>query len=258
MTAPTPAPAPEPGQKPAAATSFAPFQPYLVKALRGYSNQRLLKDISAGVTVGIVALPLAMAFAMASGLKPEAGIFTAIIAGFLISSLGGSRVQIGGPTGAFIVIVYGIVERYGLANLIIATAMSGVMLFAMGLFKLGTLVRFIPVAVVIGFTNCIAVLVALSQIKDFLGLQVSAMPANFFGILSALGGNLQTFSPAAVGLGLVALLIILLWQNFMPKIGKGAPLVSRLSVVPGSIVALFVTTLAVTLFGLQGHHRQPL
>ncbi len=218
---PTVSPATAPPKAQAAGHPFAPFQPYLVKSLRGYSNQRLLKDISAGVTVGIIALPLAMAFAMASGLKPEAGIFTAIIAGFLISSLGGSRVQIGGPAGAFIVIVYGIVERYGLANLIIATAMSGVMLFAMGLFKLGTLVRFTPVAVVIGFTNGIAVLVALSQVKDFLGLQVSALPANFFGILSSLGGNLHTFNPAAVGLGMVALLIILLWQNFMPKIGRG-------------------------------------
>ena len=255
MITPEPAQTADARLKAAFATPFATFEPYLAKALRGYTTQRLPKDISAGVTVGIVALPLAMAFAMASGLKPEAGIFTAIIAGFLTSALGGSRVQIGGPAGAFIVIVivivYGIVERYGLANLIIATAMSGVMLFAMGLFKLGTLVRFIPVAVVIGFTNGIAVLVALSQIKDFLGLQVSAMPANFFGILSALGGNLHTFNPAAVGLGLVALLIILLWQNFMPKIGRGAPLVGRLSVVPGSIVALLVTTLAVTLFDLQ-------
>lgn len=136
------------------------FQPKLLEALQGYNRQRLLRDIGAGVTVGVVALPLAMAFAIASGVKPEAGLFTAIIAGFLISALGGSRVQIGGPAGAFIVIVYGIVERYGLANLIIATAMSGVMLFAMGLFRLGTLVRFIPVAVVIGFTNGIAVLQA--------------------------------------------------------------------------------------------------
>ena len=127
---------------------------------------------------GIVALPLAMAFAMASGLKPEAGIVTAIISGFLISALGGSRVQIGGPAGAFIVIVYGILQRYGLSNLVIATAMSGVMLFLMGLFKLGTLIRFIPVAVVIGFTNGIAVLIALSQIKDFLGLHLN-MPADF-------------------------------------------------------------------------------
>jgi len=139
-----------------------------------------------GVTVSVVALPLAMAFAIASGLKPEAGLFTAIIAGFWISALGGSRVQIGGPAGAFIVIVYGILERYGLANLIIATALSGVLLFAMGLMRLGNLIRFIPVAVVIGFTNGIAVLIMLSQIKDFFGLPVSNMPADVVGMLQAL------------------------------------------------------------------------
>jgi len=236
-------------------TSIARFRPYLVDALHGYSTQRLVKDISAGITVGIVALPLAMAFAMASGLKPEAGIFTAIIAGFLISLLGGSRVQIGGPAGAFIVIVYGIIERYGPANLIIATAMSGVMLFLMGLFRLGTLIRFIPVAVVIGFTNGIAVLVALSQIKDLLGLQVSAMPANFFGILSTLGHSLHTFNIQAVALAVVALVAIVGWQMAVPKLGsrlgRGKAWVGHLSVVPGSIVALAITTLAVSLFGLQ-------
>src|SRR6185436_9220683 len=126
-------------------------RPYLLNSLQDYSWPRFWRDAAAGATVGVVALPLAMAFAIASGLKPEAGLFTAVLAGFLISALGGSRVQIGGPAGAFIVIVYGIQERFGLANLIIATAMSGVMLFAMGLFKLGTLIRFIPVAVVIGF-----------------------------------------------------------------------------------------------------------
>ncbi|MEI6601557.1 MAG: SulP family inorganic anion transporter, partial [Comamonadaceae bacterium] len=153
------------------------FHPKLFDSLQGYSRSRLLRDVGAGLTVGVVALPLAMAFAIASGLKPEAGIFTAIIAGFLVSALGGSRVQIGGPAGAFIVIVYGIVQRYGLGNLIIATAMSGVLLFLMGLLKLGTLIRFIPISVVIGFTNGIAVLIGLSQIKDFLGLQVKVMPA---------------------------------------------------------------------------------
>ena len=140
------------------------FHPKLLDALQGYSRERLVRDVGAGLTVGVVALPLAMAFAIASGLKPEAGIFTAIIAGFLVSALGGSRVQIGGPAGAFIVIVYGIVQRYGLGNLIIATAMSGVLLFLMGLLKLGTLIRFIPISVVIGFTNGIAVLIGLSQI----------------------------------------------------------------------------------------------
>jgi len=155
------------------------FRPRLMDALRGYNQRQFLKDVGAGVTVGVVALPLAMAFAIASGLKPEAGLFTAIIAGFLISALGGSRVQIGGPAGAFIVIVYGIVERYGIANLIIATAMSGVMLFAMGIFKMGTLVRFIPISVIIGFTNGIAVLIALSQVKEFLGLHIENLPGNF-------------------------------------------------------------------------------
>ena len=123
------------------------FRPKLLDALQGYDKERLIQDVGSGLTVGVVALPLAMAFAIASGLKPEAGLFTAIIAGFLISALGGSRVQIGGPAGAFIVIVYGILERYGLANLIIATAMSGVILFVMGVLRLGTLIRFIPVEI---------------------------------------------------------------------------------------------------------------
>ena len=181
------------------------FRPRLLDSLQGYDRQRLAKDVGAGLTVGVVALPLAMAFAIASGLKPEAGLFTAIIAGFLVSALGGSRVQIGGPAGAFIVIVYGIVERYGLANLILATAMSGVMLFAMGFFKAGTLIRFIPISVVIGFTNGIAVLVAVSQIKDFLGLQVAAMPADFFGILSTLSKALPTLNGDATALALACL-----------------------------------------------------
>ena len=162
------------------------FRPKLLDVLAGYSRDALTRDIAAGLTVGVVALPLAMAFAIASGLKPEAGLFTAIVAGFLISLLGGSRVQIGGPAGAFIVIVYGIVERYGVAYLVIATAMSGVTLFLLGLFRLGVLVRFIPVAVVIGFTNGIAVLIALSQIKDFFGLEVAKLPADLFGMVTAL------------------------------------------------------------------------
>ena len=132
---------------------LAPFRPRIVQDLRDYNKERLARDVGAGATVGIVALPLAMAFAIASGLKPEAGLWTAIIAGFLISALGGTSVQIGGPAGAFIVIVYGIVERYGVANLLIATASAGVLLFLLGLFRLGTLVRYVPVSVVIGFTN---------------------------------------------------------------------------------------------------------
>ncbi len=138
--------------------------------MRGYERERFLRDLGAGLTVAVVALPLAMAFAIASGLKPEAGLWTAIIAGLLISVLGGSNVQIGGPAGAFIVIVYGIVEQYGLANLLISTACAGVLLFAMGLLRLGRLVRYVPISIVIGFTNGIAVLIASSQLKDWLGL----------------------------------------------------------------------------------------
>ena len=226
------------------------FRPRLLDALQGYDRQKFIRDAGAGLTVGIVALPLAMAFAIASGLKPEAGLFTAIIAGFLISALGGSRVQIGGPAGAFIVIVYGILERYGLANLIIATAMSGVMLFAMGFFKLGTLVRFIPIAVVIGFTNGIAVLIALSQVKDFLGLQVTAMPADFFGILLALKGAMHTFSPLSALLALGSLGVIVLWQFAVPTWGKKYRWAARLSLLPGSVVALVLATALVALSGL--------
>ena len=227
------------------------FKPRLLAALKNYSRDRFTRDVGAGLTVGVVALPLAMAFAIASGLKPEAGIFTAIIAGFLVSLLGGSRVQIGGPAGAFIVIVYGIVERFGLGNLIIATAMSGVMLFLMGLFKLGTLVRFIPIAVVIGFTNGIAVLIALSQVKDFLGLQVVGMPADFFGMLSTIGGALHTMNPVALAIALGSLVVIVVWQFFMPKLGSGIQFSGKLTPIPGSIVALVLATLIVALLDLR-------
>ena len=226
------------------------FRPRLLDAIQGYDRQKFIRDVGAGLTVGIVALPLAMAFAIASGLKPEAGLFTAIIAGFLISALGGSRVQRGAPAGAFIVSVYGILERYGLANLIIATAMSGVMLFAMGFFKLGTLIRFIPIAVVIGFTNGIAVLIALSQVKDFLGLQVTAMPADFFGIVLALKGAMHTFSPLSALLALGSLGIIVLWQFAVPTWGKKYQWAARLSLMPGSVVALVLATSFVALSGL--------
>ena len=222
------------------------FRPKLLDSLKGYTRQQLGADVAAGITVGVVALPLAMAFAIASGLKPEAGLFTAIIAGFIISALGGSKVQIGGPAGAFIVIVYGILERYGLANLILATAASGVLLFIMGLLKLGTLIRFIPVAVVIGFTNGIAVLIMLSQAKDFLGLKVNNMPADFFGILRTLNDALPTFQASAFALACGSLALIVLWQRvFSIKQGQAPAkgLQRILQVVPGSIVALIAATL---------------
>ncbi len=192
---------------------LAPFRPRLLSALAGYTRDRFFKDAGSGLTVGIVALPLAMAFAIASGLKPEAGIWTAIIAGALISALGGSAVQIGGPAGAFIVIVYGILERYGLANLLISTACAGVLLFLLGFFKLGTLVRYVPVSIVVGFTNGIAVLIVLSQIKDLLGLNVPKMPADFFSQLHVIGGHLDRFNPSAMGLGLACLLGLFAWPR---------------------------------------------
>lgn len=192
---------------------LARFSPRLWSDLRGYDRDKFFKDMGAGLTVGIVALPLAMAFAIASGLKPEAGLWTAIIAGFLISALGGSSVQIGGPAGAFIVIVYGIIERYGLANLLIATASAGVLLFLMGLFKLGALVRFVPVSVVIGFTNGIAVLIALSQVRDWLGLDIDKMPGDFFSQIKVIATHLQSFNPYAFGLGLACVLGLFLWPR---------------------------------------------
>jgi SulP family sulfate permease len=228
------------------ATHF--FRPRLLDSLQGYDRQRLTQDVGAGLTVGVVALPLAMAFAIASGLKPEAGLFTAIIAGFLISALGGSRVQIGGPAGAFIVIVYGIVERYGLANLILATAMSGVLLFLMGLFRLGSLIRFIPVSVVIGFTNGIAVLIMMSQIKDLLGLKITTMPADFFGMLHTLWLNLHSANLAALLLALASLSLLVGWLRMSRRLADTP--YQAVSMVPGSIIALVFATSVTWLLNL--------
>ncbi|WP_394787566.1 SulP family inorganic anion transporter [Rhodoferax sp.] len=222
---------------------LARFHPRLLDALKGYNRDRLVKDVGSGLTVGIVALPLAMAFAIASGLKPEAGLWTAIIAGFIISALGGTTAQIGGPAGAFIVIVYGIVERYGVANLLIATACAGVLLFALGLFKLGTLVRYVPVSIVIGFTNGIAVLIALSQVKDWLGLEIAKMPGDFFSQIKTISAHLGSFNPYAFGLGTVCLLGLFIWPRVFVQ---GSPVIRLLegrtvrtfARVPGPIVAL--------------------
>ncbi len=231
-----------------------PFRPRLIDALRGYDGARLRADIAAGLTVGVVALPLAMAFAIASGVKPEQGIITAIVAGFLIAALGGSQVQIGGPAGAFIVIIYGIVERYGLTNLLIATALSGVVLFAMGLFKLGALVRYIPVTIIIGFTNGIAVLIGLSQVKDLFGLQVDKLPADFFTQIGVLARHAQTLNPYALAIGLGCLALVVLWPKSytMPldNIGWRHRLYRLAAHVPGTIVALVLATAAAALLHL--------
>ena len=230
------------------ALPLQPFKPYLLKSLRSYDRGQFTNDLIAGITVGIVALPLAMAFAIASGVKPEAGIFTAIIAGFLISALGGSRVQIGGPAGAFIVIVYGIIAKYGLANLLLSTIMAGVLLFAMGLTRVGSLIRFIPVSIIIGFTNGIAVLIALSQVKEFLGLRIEGkIPAEFFALIHTLWSHVRTIDPGTVSLGLASLAVILLWPRLVGRLPGRLGALSRL---PGTIVALALATLATALLQL--------
>ena len=235
------------------------FRPRLLDAMHGYGRERFTRDLGAGITVGIVALPLAMAFAIASGLKPEAGLWTAILAGFIVAALGGSNVQIGGPAGAFIVIVYGIVERYGLANLLIATSCAGVLLFVLGLLRLGRMVRYVPVSIVIGFTNGIAVLIASSQFKDWLGLAIPKMPADFFAQLTTIGRHIDTFNQYAFALGLACVLGLFLWPRIwskrspiqhamdIPGIRHTANISSRL---PGPIVALVTLTLFAWYFKL--------
>ncbi len=231
-----------------------PFRPRLNDTLPGYGRPQLLADIGAGVTVGIVALPLAMAFAIASGVKPEQGLFTAIIAGFLVAALGGSNVQIGGPAGAFIVIVYGIVERYGLANLLIATSLAGVLLFLMGWLRLGALVRYIPVSIVIGFTNGIAVLIGLSQVKDFLGLEIDKLPADFFTQIKVLALHVDSFNLWAFLLALGCLALVVVWPKSytMPAhpIGWKEKFVRIAAQVPGTVVALGLATVLAQLFEL--------
>jgi SulP family sulfate permease len=225
------------------------FRPRLLDDLRAYDRAKLLADLSAGLTVGAVALPLAMAFAIASGLKPEAGLFTAIVAGFIISALGGSRVQIGGPAGAFVVVVYAIVERYGVANLLLATMLAGVLLFLMGAFRLGNLVRFVPVTIVIGFTNGIAVLIILSQLKDFFGLRAGELPADFLQKLRVLAQAAPSADPVTVALGVSTLGIVWAWPRLW-KSGKSG-LVRTMRHVPGTIVGLVAGTAAVVGLDLQ-------
>ncbi len=225
------------------------FRPRLLEELRGYDRDKLYGDLSAGLTVAAVALPLALAFAIASGLKPEAGLFTAIVAGFIISALGGSRVQIGGPAGAFVVVVYAIVERYGVANLLLATMLAGVLLLLMGLFRVGNLVRLVPVTIVIGFTNGIAVLIILSQLRDFFGLPVTELPADFFLKLRALAQAAPGADPVTIALGVASLGVIWGWPRLW-RSGAGA-LSRAMRHVPGTVVGLVVGTAAVAALKLH-------
>jgi SulP family sulfate permease len=214
------------------------FVPKLVTTLKDYNRQQFTNDLTAGVIVGIVALPLAIAFAIASGVSPERGLITAIVAGFIISALGGSRVQIGGPTGAFVVIVYGIVQKYGIEGLTVATLMAGFILLAMGLARLGSVIKFVPTPLVTGFTSGIAVIIFSSQLKDFLGLQMGDVPANFLEKIVAYSQNLASINLAAIGVATLAVVIILVW----PRINRR---------IPSPFVALVVTTALVTLAHLD-------
>ncbi len=219
------------------------FRPKLLDTLPGYGRSGLAGDISAGITVGVLALPLAMAFAIASGMSPTAGIWTAIVAGLLISLLGGSKVQIGGPTGAFIPIIYAIVVDHGVQNLLIATMMSGVLLFAMGALRLGNMIRFIPLSVVIGFTNGIAVVIFISQIKDFLGLQVDNLPGEFFAKMAALWSALPSIDPATVAVATTSLVILVGWN-------RQAARSAWMRRLPGPLAVLIVMTAVNALFAL--------
>ncbi len=219
------------------------FHPKLLDTLPGYNGAQFGRDASAGLTVGVLALPLAMAFAIASGMSPTAGIWTAIVAGFLISALGGSRVQIGGPTGAFIPIIYGIVVEYGVQNLMVATMLAGAMLVAMGVFRLGNLIRFIPKTVVIGFTNGIAVVIFLAQIKDFLGLQIDHLPGEFFGKVKALFTHLDTIDLPTVALSVTSIIVLLSWNRLAQRF-------KPLSRLPGPLGVLILATAANALLQL--------
>ena len=205
------------------------FRPKLLDTLRGYNKDKFAKDIMAGIIVGIVAIPLAIAFGIASGVGPTEGLVTAIIAGFIISALGGSRVQIGGPTGAFIVIIYGIIQQFGVGGLAIATIMAGVMLVLMGVFKLGTIIKFMPYPIIVGFTAGIAVTIFSTQINDLLGLGIEDVPANFVDKWACYFTNLGNINWWSLGIGLGSIAIIV-----------GTPYISKK--MPGSLLAIIVMT----------------
>lgn len=211
------------------------LKPKLFTTLKNYTHANLLIDGVAGIVVGIVALPLAIAFGIASGVSPEKGLFTAIIAGFLISALGGSRVQIGGPTGAFVVIVYGIVHQYGVDGLTTATLMAGVFLVVMGLARFGVIIKFIPHTVIVGFTSGIAVVIFSSQIKDFFGLEAPSMPADFIEKWKVLFEHAGSFNPYAILIAVSTVVLISVW----PKVSRR---------VPGSLVAILIASACAAAF----------
>lgn len=212
--------------------------PKLITCIKDYNKQQFLKDLSSGIIVAIIALPLSIALAIASGVSPEKGLYTAIIGGFIVSFLGGSKVQIGGPTGAFVIIVYGIIEKYGLDGLIISTIMAGLFLTIMGFLKLGSLIRFIPASITSGFTSGIAVVIFSTQIKDFLGLSIKSVPSEFIHKWGAYFKNLNTFNPQSLLISLLTLGCIIFW----PKINKK---------IPSAFLAIILTTVITLTFNLD-------
>ena len=213
------------------------LKPKLFTTLKDYNKQQFISDATAGIIVGIVALPLAIAFGIASGVTPEKGILTAIIAGFIISFFGGSRVQIGGPTGAFIIIVYNIIQQYGTTGLAIATIMAGVILVIMGLVKFGSLIKFIPYPVIVGFTSGIALLIFSTQVKDFFGLQINQVPSEFHEKWLAYFHSFPTINFYVTGIALLSIIIMVLWPKITHRI-------------PGSLIAIILTTILVIVFKL--------
>jgi len=208
------------------------WKPKLFSVMKNYTTRQFAKDVIAGIIVAIIALPLSIALAIASGVSPEQGLYTAIFAGFFISFLGGSRVQIGGPTAAFVVIVYGIVQQYGVDGLVVATIMAGIIMIVLGLLRLGSLIRFIPYTITVGFTLGIAVTIFVGQWKDFFGLEMGAVPADFIDKLIAYGKSFGTLHIPTLLIGVLALIIQIVWPKVTDKI-------------PGSLVAIIVTTLIV-------------
>ena len=205
------------------------YKPKLISCLKHYDKKTLSADIMAGIIVGIVALPLAIAFGIASGVSPEKGIITAIVAGLLVSVFGGSKVQIGGPTGAFIIIIYGIIEQYGMSGLTIATFMAGAFLVLFGLLRLGTIIQYIPYPIVVGFTSGIAITIFSTQVKDFFGMQIEKVPSDFVEKWICYANNVSTIDLWSLFIGMLSLVTIIV----LPRISKK---------IPGSLIAIILTT----------------
>ena len=210
------------------------FHPKFIDAMKNYSREKFAADVMAGIIVGIVAIPLAIAFGIASGVGPAEGLVTAIIAGVLISLLGGSKVQIGGPTGAFIVIIYGIIQQYGLGGLAIATIMAGIILVIMGLCRMGTIIKFMPYPIIIGFTGGIAITIFSTQINDLFGMGITEVPANFIDKWICYFGNISNIDVWSAGMGILSVVLIALTPKFSKKI-------------PGSLLAIIVMTVVAVL-----------